>query len=64
MSIIITEPKRERGAESKDEEVPKRRGFRAGVDLHLGAIDMTNVNRKRERDNQKSPKTIHNSKNM
>ena len=56
MSIIITEPKRERGAESKDEEVLERRGFRAGVDLHLGAIDMTNVNRKRERDNQKSPK--------
>ena len=28
-----------------DEEVPERRGFRAGVDLHLGAIDTTNVNR-------------------
>ena len=27
-----------------DEEVPERRGFRAGVDLRLGAIDMTNVN--------------------
>ena len=32
---------------------------RAGVDIHLGAIDTTNVNRKRRRerkDNQKSPK--------
>ena len=27
------------------DEVPERRGFRAGVDLHLGAIDTTNVNR-------------------
>ena len=34
MSIIITELKRERGAELEDEEVPERRGFRAGVDLH------------------------------
>ena len=47
------------GEGSKDEKVPKRRGFRAGVDLHLGAIDTTNVNRKRGRErkvNQKSPK--------
>ena len=28
-----------------DEEVPEWREFRTGVDLHLGAIDMTNVNR-------------------
>ena len=28
-----------------DEEAPKRRGFQAGVDLRLGAIDTTNVNR-------------------
>ena len=35
----------ERGAESKDEEAPERRGFRAGVDLCLGVIDTTNVNR-------------------
>ena len=27
-----------------DEEAPERRGFRAGVDLRLGAIDTTNVN--------------------
>ena len=29
---------------SVDEEAPERRGFWAGVDLHLGAIDTTNVN--------------------
>ena len=58
---------RKRGTESKDEEAPEWRGFRAGVDLRLGAIDMTNVNKKRrerERDNKKGPKTVHNSKNM
>ena len=27
-----------------DEEAPKRRGFRAGVDLRLGALDTSNVN--------------------
>ena len=27
-----------------DEEAPERRGFRARVDLRLGAIDITNVN--------------------
>ena len=32
-----------------DEEVPERRGFWAGVDLRLGAIDTTNVNRFRGR---------------
>ena len=48
-----------KGEGSENEEAPKRRGFRAGVDLCLGAIDTTNVNRKRGRkrkDNQKSPK--------
>ena len=47
------------GDGSEDEEAPKRRGFRARVNLCLGAIDTTNVNRKRGRkrkDNQKSPK--------
>ena len=47
------------GEGSEDEEAPEWRGFRFGVDLRLGAIDMTNVNRKigRERkNNQKSPK--------
>ena len=51
--------RRERGAESEDEEALELRGLRAGVDLRLGAIDTSNVNRKRGRerkDNQKSPK--------
>ena len=46
------------GEGSKDEEAPERRGFRAGVDLRLGAIDTTNVNetkgRKRKRQSEKS----------
>ena len=46
------------GEGSVDEEAPKRRGFRAGVDLRLGAIDTTNVNkfrgRKREEQLEKS----------
>ena len=47
------------GEGSEDEKASERRGFRDGVDLHLGAIDTTNVNRNRGRkrkDNQKSPK--------
>ena len=44
---------------SEDEEASEQKGFWVGVDLHVGAIDTTNVNRKRGRerkDNQKSPK--------
>ena len=37
--------RRERGEESEDEEAPERRGFRARVDLRLGAIDTSNVNK-------------------
>ena len=41
-----------------DEEAPKWRGFWAGVDLRLGAIDTTNVNifrgRKKEEQSEKS----------
>ena len=33
----------------EDEEAPERRGFRARVDLRLGAIDTTNVNKNRGR---------------
>ena len=47
------------GEGSEDEEAPERKGFRARVDLHLGAIYTTNVNRKRGRErknNQKSSK--------
>ena len=43
---------RERGAESKDEEAPEWRRFRAGVDLRLGAIDTSNVNRKRGKERE------------
>ena len=41
--IIITNQTVE-GKGSVDEEASERRGFRAGVDLHLGAIDTSNVN--------------------
>ena len=37
------------GEGSKDEEAPEQKGFHAGVDLRLGAIDTTNINRNRER---------------
>ena len=42
----------------EDEEAPERRGVRVGVDFRLGAIDTTNINKKRGRErknNQKSP---------
>ena len=48
------------GEGSEYEEASERRGFWAGVNLRLGAIDTTNVNRKRgkeRKDNQKSPKS-------
>ena len=57
--------RREIGAELEDEEAPKRRGFRGRVDLRLGAIDMTNVNRKRGREKEtirRAPKQFKNSK--
>ena len=37
------------GEGSVDEEASERRGFQAEVDLRLGAIDTTNVNRFRGR---------------
>ena len=37
------------GEGSEDEEASERRGFRAGMDLCLDAIDTTNVNRNRGR---------------
>ena len=45
------------GEGSKDEEAPERRGFWAGVNLCLGAIDTTNVNRKRGRKKKQSEKS-------
>ena len=42
--------RREIGAESEDEEALEQKGFRAGVYLRLGAIDTTNISRKRGRE--------------
>ena len=46
------------GEGSVEEEASERREFRAGVDLHLCAIDMTSVNRfrgrRREEQSEKS----------
>ena len=46
----------------KDEETPEQKGFRVGVDLRLGSIDTTNVNRirgrKREEQSVKSQATL------
>ena len=44
------------GEGSVDEEAPERRGFWAGVDLRLGAIGMTNVNRNRGRKREEQSK--------
>ena len=40
----------------------ERRGFWAGVDLHLGAIDTTNVNRKKGRERKDNKKVLSNIK--
>ena len=53
--------RRERGAESEDEEALEWREFRAGVDLCLGAIDMTIKNRKRGRERKTITKVLSNS---
>ena len=49
------------GEGSEDEEASERKGFQAGVDLRLGAIDTTKVNRnrgrKREEQSEKSQAT-------
>ena len=46
------------GEGSVEEEAPEQKWFRAGVDLHLDAIDTTNVNRfrgrRREEQSEKS----------
>ena len=42
-----------KGEGLEDEVALERRGFWAGVDLRLGAIDMTNINRNRERKREK-----------
>ena len=52
---------RERGTELEDEEAPEWRRFRAGVDLCLGAIDTTTVNKKRGRERKTIRKVQSNS---
>ena len=44
--------RRERGAWSEEEEAPKWRGFQAGVDLCLGAIDTSNVTNRRRKEKE------------
>ena len=46
---------------SDEEEAPERRGFQVGVDLCLGAIDMTNVNGQRGRERMTIRKVPNNS---
>ena len=56
---------REIGVESEDKEDPEQRGFRAGVDLSLGAIDTTNISKKRGGEKEtirKTPKQFKYSK--
>ena len=53
--------RREKGAESKDEEAPERKRFQARVDLRLGAIDTTNVNVKRGKERKTIRKVPSNS---
>ena len=48
--------RREREAKSEDEEASEWKRFRAGVDLRLGVIDTTNVNRKRGREKERIKK--------
>ena len=53
------------GEGSEDEEATKGRGFQTGVDLRLGAIGTTNVNRDRGRERKtirKVPSNINNIK--
>ena len=50
VGIIITEPKR--GVELEDKEALEWRRFRAGVDVRLGAIETSNVNKQRGRERE------------
>ena len=49
----------EEGVGSDEDDAPERRGFRDGVDLHLNAIDMTNVNGKERERKRQSEKSQH-----
>ena len=52
------------GEGSEDEEAPEQRGFRVGVDLRLGAIDTTNVNRIRDKKRRTIRKVPINNNNI
>ena len=52
------------GEGSVDEEAPERRGFRVGVDLRLGAIDTTNVNRFRGRKKRRTIRKVPSNSNI
>ena len=52
------------GEGSEDEEAPERRGFRVGVNLRLGAIDTTNVNRIRDKKRRTIRKVPINNNNI
>ena len=56
-----------KGEGSKEEEAPERRGFRAAVDLRLGAIDTTNINRfrgRRRKEQSEKSQAIQNISNI
>ena len=52
------------GEGSEDEEALERRGFRVGVNLRLGAIDTTNVNRIRDKKRRTIRKVPINNNNI
>ena len=49
------------GVGLEEDDAPERRGFRNRVDLRLGAIDTTNVNRKERERKRQSEKSQSNS---
>ena len=50
--------------DEEDEEASERREFQAGVDLRLGAIDTTNVNRIRDKKRRTIRKVPINNNNI
>ena len=47
----------EEGVGLEEKDIPERRGFWNGVDLHLGAIEQTNA-RKRERERERERERV------
>ena len=52
------------GEGSVDEEALEQRGFRTGVDLRLGAIDTTNVNRFKGRKKRRTIRKVPSNSNI